>query len=106
MLPEQHATSYSHDAAIGKVVVVTDHPLRSKLHGDVHARVLLDGRNHLVGIDVAPDTDDRLVVMLGPHESVDHVEEGSVHVENGARMVTILGHAAKVIAPGANPWVF
>ena len=106
MLPETRATSYAHDPALGTVAIYSQPGSRPELHGDLPARLLLDGKGHLVGVDVSPDTPQRLVVMLGPHESVDHVEEGSVHVENGARMVTIHGHAAKIIAPGANPWVF
>lgn len=106
MLPEHHATSYSHDAASAKVLVAIGESPRPGLHGDVPARLLLDGANHLVGVDVVPGGPDRVVVMLGPHEKVARVLDATVHVEGGARTVTIHGHAAKEIAPGASPYVF
>lgn len=105
MLPEQRATSYAHDAALTKVMIVCNEGPRPSLHGDVPARLLLDGAGHLVGLDIVPDTQDRLVVMLGPHESVSRVLDASVHVEGGGRTLTIHGHAAKEIAPGASPYV-
>ncbi len=105
MLPEHRATSYSNDPATAKVLVVCNETPRPSLHGDLPARLLLDTANHLVGVDLVPNTPDRLVLMLGPHESVSRVVETNVHVEGGGRTVTIHGHAAKEIAPGANPWV-
>ena len=105
MLPEHHATSYSHDPASAKVLVVLDESPRPGLHGDVPARLLLDGANHLVGVDVVPGRPDRMVVMLGPHEKVARVVEATVHVEGSGRRVTILAHGAKEIAPGASPYV-
>jgi hypothetical protein len=104
MLPEKRATSYAHDPALGTVMVVSD-TNGSTLHGDVTARLLLDETGHLVGVDVAPDTHDRLVVMLGPHESVSRTEPATVHVENHGRTITLHGHAAKLVAPGASPYV-
>lgn len=105
MLPEQRATSYANDPASAKVLVVSNEGPRPGLHGDVAARLLLDAANHLVGVDIVPSTPERLVVMLGPHESVSRVVDASVHVEGGGRTVTIHGHAAKEIAPGASPYV-
>lgn len=105
MLPEQKATSYAHDPAMGTVVVVCETGPRSPLHGEMDGRLLLDKAEHLVGIDVAPDTPDRLVMMLGPHEAVDHVETARVHVESGGRTVTLHGPFAKLVAPGASPYV-
>lgn len=105
MLPEQRATSYSHDPASAKVLVVSDEGPRPALHGDVPARLLLDGMNHLVGVDVVPGSPERLVVMLGPHEKVARVLDVTVHVEGGGRTLAIHGHAAKEIAPGASPYV-
>lgn len=105
MLPEQHASSYAHDPALGHVVVVSEHGQRSRLQGDVAARLLLDDAGHLVGVDVAPDSQDRLVVMLGPHENVARMEEGRVHVEGGGRTITLQGPFAKIVAPGASPYV-
>lgn len=104
MLPEQRATSYAHDPALGTVMVVSEAE-RSSLHGDVEARLLLDATGHLVGVDVAPETQDRLVVMLGPHESVARTAAAKVHVENHGRTITLHGHAAKLVAPGASPYV-
>jgi hypothetical protein len=106
MLPEQRATSYAHDPALGTVVVVSADGPRPELTGDVAARLLFDGEAHLVGVDVSPDTPERLIVMLGPHEKVSRVEEGRVHVENGGRTVTLHGTFAKMVAPGASPYVF
>lgn len=105
MLPEQRATSYAHDPALGTVLVHSAEASRPNLHGDVAARLLLDAANHLVGIDVAPDGPDRLVVMLGPHESVARTEEATVHVEGAGRRITLHGTAAKLVAPGASPYV-
>ena len=105
MLPEQRATSYAHDPALGTVLVHCADETRPNLHGDVAARLLLDGASHLVGIDIAPDTPDRLVVMLGAHESVARVEAATVHVESGGRRITLHGSAAKMVAPGASPYV-
>jgi hypothetical protein len=111
MLPERRATSYSHDTALAKVVVVSDTSHTSQdgprptLHGDLPARLLLDGENHLVGVDVVPGSPDRIVMMLGPHEKVARVVDANVHVEGGGRTLTLHGSAAKTIAPGANPYV-
>ncbi len=104
MLPERRATSYAHDPALGTVMVVSEVD-GSSLHGDQHATLLLDSTGHLVGVDVAPETQERLVVMLGPHESVARTEAALVHVENHGRTITLHGHAAKIVAPGASPYV-
>jgi hypothetical protein len=106
MLPEQRATSYAHDPALGTVVVVSESGPRPELSGDLPARLLFDAARHLVGVDVAPDAPERLIVMLGPHEKVARVEEARVHVEGGGRTVTLHGAAAKLVAPGASPYVF
>jgi hypothetical protein len=105
MLPEQRATSYAHDPALGTVVVVSE-AVRPELNGDHDARLLFDEKRHLVGIDVEPTTPHRLVVMLGPHENVSLTEEVRVHVAGGGRTLTIHGAAAKLVAPGASPYVF
>lgn len=105
MLPEQRATSYAHDPATSTVVVVTE-KARPTLNGDHPARLLLDDANHLVGIDLVPDAPERLIVMLGPHEKVARTEEVRVHVEAGGGTVRIHGTAAKLVAPGANPYVY
>ncbi len=106
MLPETRATSYAHDPALGTVVVYSKPGTSLGLKGDLPATLLLDGAGHLVGVDVAPDSPDRLVVMLGPHESVASTLDARVHVEGGGRTVTLHGSAAKSVAPGANPYVF
>ena len=106
MLPETRATSYAHDPALGTVVVYSQPGARPELHGDLPARLLLDGKGHLVGVDVAPDRPERLVVMLGAHESVASATDARVHVEGGGRTVTLHGSAAKLVTPGANPYVF
>ncbi len=106
MLPEQRATSYANDPALGTVVVVANGASRPELNGDHQARLLLDGAEHLVGIDVEPASPHRLVVMLGPHENVSRTEDVRVHVEGGGRTVTLHGIAAKLVAPGASPYVF
>ena len=105
MLPEQRATSYANDPATSTVVIVSE-PSRPKLHGELPARLLLDAGSHIVGIDVAPDSPERVVVMLGPHESVARAEEVRVHVEGGGGTVRLTGSAAKLVAPGASPYVF
>ncbi|MBX3187013.1 MAG: hypothetical protein KF819_08365 [Labilithrix sp.] len=106
MLPETRATSYAHDPALGKVFVYAEAGARPELNGDHDARLLLDAKGHLVGVDVAPDTDHRLIVMLGGHEAVANVTDARVHVEGGGRKVTLHGHAEKLITAGANPYVF
>jgi hypothetical protein len=105
MLPEHRATSYAHDPALGTVLVHVADGDRPNLNGDVPARLLLDTSNHLVGIDISPDSQDRLVVMLGAHESVARTEQATVHVENAGRKITLHGSAAKMVAPGASPYV-
>ena len=105
MLPEQRATSYAHDPSTSTVVIVSE-AVRPTLRGDHHGRLLLDTASHVVGVDVAPDLPERVVVMLGPHESVARVEDVRVHVEGGGGTVRISGHAAKLVTPGANPYVF
>lgn len=106
MLPEQRATSYANDPALGTVVIVSASGPKAELSGDQPARLLLDAAGHLVGVDVAPDSQHRLVVMLGAHESVTRTEDARVHVEGGGRTVTLHGAAAKAVTPGANPYVF
>ncbi len=105
MLPEQHASSYAHDPALGTVIVISEgtHP---ELNGDHDARLLFDAAAHLVGIDVEPAAPHRLVVMLGPHENVVRTEPVRVHVADGGRTLTLHGKAAKLVAPGASPYVF
>jgi hypothetical protein len=104
MLPEHRGTSYANDQAKGTIIVVTDAP-PSRLIGDVAARLLLDAGQHLVGIDVSPDTPERMVVMLGAHESVASTLDARVRVEGGGRTVTLHGSAAKAVALGASPYV-
>lgn len=106
MLPETKATSYAKDPALGTVVVYSEAGARPELSGEIEARLLLDGRRHLVGIDVTPDTEHRLVVMLGPHEAVASQVEARVRVDGGGRTVTLSGSAARAVADGANPYVF
>ncbi len=106
MLPEKKATSYAHDPALGTVVIYSEAGARPELGGDHEARLLLDTKGHLVGVDVAPDTQNRLIVMLGPHEAVASQRDARVHVEGGGRTVTLHGTAAKSVTPGANPYVF
>jgi len=106
MLPETRATSYAHDPALGTVVLYSQPGARPELHGDLPARLLLDGKGHLVGVDVAPDRPERLVVMLGPHELVASTTDARVHIEGGGQKVTLHGSAAKLVTPGASPYVF
>ncbi len=107
MLPETRATSYANDPALGTVIVYVDAAgKRPDLNGEHPARLLLDGKGHLVGVDVEPDSPKRLVVMLGPHESVASATDARVHVEGGGRTVTLHGSAAKLVTAGANPYVF
>ena len=105
MLPEQPASSYANDPSTATVIIVTE-PTRPNLHGDLPARLLLDASSHVVGLDVAPDSPERVVVMLGPHEKVSRTEEVRVHIEHGGSSFRLQGHAAKLVAPGANPYVF
>ena len=105
MLPEQHATSYANDPSTSTVVIVSA-PTRPNLHGDLPARLLLDDAHHVVGVDVAPDSPERVIVMLGPHEKVAHTEEVRVRIEGGGGTVRMQGYAAKLVTPGANPYVF
>ena len=63
-------------------------------------------KGHLVGVDVAPDSQERLIVMLGGHEAVASTKEARVHIEGGGQKVTLTGSAAKLVPPGANPYVF
>lgn len=105
MLPEQHATSYANDPSSSTVVIVTE-ATRPGLHGELDARLLLDAASHVVGLDVAPDRPERVVVMLGPHEKVARVEDVRVHVEGGGGTIRVQGYAAKLVTPGANPYVF
>lgn len=105
MLPEQRASSYANDPSTSTVIVITE-ATRPNLHGDLAARLLLDTASHVVGIDVAPDSPDRLVVMLGPHEKVARTEDVRALVEHGGGTLRLQGHAAKLVAPGANPYVF
>jgi hypothetical protein len=106
MLPETRATSYAHDPALGTIAIYSQPGSRPELHGDLPARLLLDGKGHLVGVDVRPDAPDRLVVMLGPHEAVATTKDARVHLEGGGRTVTLHGSAARLVTPGANPYVF
>lgn len=106
MLPETRATSYAHDPAVGTVVVYAQPGARDELQGEQPARLLLDGAGHLVGVDISPDTPERLVVMLGAHEAVAVTKDAKVHIEGGGRKITLHGSAAKLVTPGANPYVF
>lgn len=106
MLPETRATSYAHDPALGTVVVYSQGGAQPTLHGELPATLLLDGRGHLVGVDVAPEREERLVVMLGSHEVVATTKDARVHVEGGGQKVTLHGSAARLVAPGGNPYVY
>ena len=106
MLSEQYVTSYSHDPAQHTVIVVCESGPRSPLHGELPARLLLDAAAHLVGVDVAPDSPNRLVLMLGAHENVARVVDNvRVHVDSGGRTVMLHGPFANMVAPGASPYV-
>jgi hypothetical protein len=105
MLPEQRATSYANDPATSTVVIVTE-ATRPNLHGELPGRLLLDAASHVVGVDVAPDSPERVIVMLGPHEQVARTEEVRVHVEGSGGTVRLQGTSAKLVASGANPYVF
>lgn len=105
MLPEQRASSYANDPSTATVIIVTE-ASRPNLHGELPARLLLDATSHVVGIDVVPDSPDRIVVMLGPHEKVSRTEAVRVLIEHGGGAFRLQGHAAKLVAPGANPYVF
>jgi hypothetical protein len=105
MLPEQRATSYAHDTATATVIIVSE-ATRPNLRGEVPARLLLDAASHVVGLDVAPDSPDRVIIMLGPHESVARAEDVRLQVEHGGGSFRLQGHAAKLVTPGANPYVF
>ena len=104
MLPEHRATSYANDQSKGTIIVITESP-SGDLHGDVAARLLLDAGQHLVGIDLSPETPSRIVVMLGAHEAVVSTLETRVRIEGGGRIVTLHGSAAKAVALGASPYV-
>ncbi|MBS2019485.1 MAG: hypothetical protein JST00_41870 [Deltaproteobacteria bacterium] len=106
MLPDKKATSYANDPALGTVVVCCEAGAQPGLSGEHAAQLLLDTKGHLVGIDVEPDSQHRLVVMLGPFEAVAAQRSARVNVEGGGRTVTLHGAAAKSVAPGANPYVF
>lgn len=106
MLPDKKATSYANDPALGTVVVCCEAGASPGLGGEHEAQLLLDTKGHLVGIDVEPDTQHRLVVMLGPFEAVASQRNARVTVEGGGRMVTLHGAAAKAVTPGGNPYVF
>jgi len=106
MLPETRATSYAHDPALGTVVLCSTPGARPALHGEQPARLLLDGKGHLVGVDVAPDSQERLIVMLGAHEAVASTKDARVHIEGGGQKILLTGSAARLVAPGANPYVF
>lgn len=107
MLPEQRATSYANDPALGTIIVFCASCADTvELSGEQPGRLLLDAKGHLVGVDIAPDSPNRLVVMLGPHESVANVEDARVNVEGGGKKVTLHGGVAKRVTPGANPYVF
>ena len=105
MLPEQRATSYANDPSTSTVVIVSP-STRANLSGDHPARLLLDAANHVVGVDVATDSKDRVIIMLGPHEKVARAEDIRVTIEGGGGTVRIQGQAARLVAPGANPYVF
>jgi hypothetical protein len=104
MLPEMRATSYAHDPALGTVILYSATARPSDLHGEHPARLLLDTAGHLVGVDIAPDLPERRIVMLGPHERVAVTKDARVHVDG--QKVTLHGSAAKLVTPGANPYVF
>lgn len=105
MLPEQRATSYARDPSTSTVVIVSP-PTGPGLAGEHPARLLLDAKSHVVGVDVAPDSPNRVVVMLGPHENVARAEDIRVTIEGGGGTVRIQGSAAKLVTAGANPYVF
>jgi hypothetical protein len=44
--------------------------------------------------------------MLGPHEAVAGTKDGRVSVENGGQKLTLHGNTARLVAPGASPYVF
>jgi len=107
MLPERRATSYAKDPALGTVVVVCDGATADTLKGEHPARLLLDEQGHMVGVDIAPDRPERMVVMLGPHERVREAVDVTVQVTPGPRTtVTLHRQAARLVTTGASPYVF
>jgi hypothetical protein len=78
MLPEQRARSSSRDTARGTVTLdVTGGggPAES-----VEGTVLVDAKGEVVGVDVEPSSNRRVVVMLGRHEDVATTRSAKVSV--------------------------
>ena len=44
--------------------------------------------------------------MLGAHEAVASTKDARVHIEGGGQKILLTGSAARLVAPGANPYVF
>lgn len=80
-----------------EAVVECGADLPSALRGKTEARLLVDGKGALVGVDLGEEPD-RLVVMLGRHEDVDRVVDtkaevrgASVHIANAKRWLKSAG---------------
>jgi hypothetical protein len=70
VLNEQRATGFLYDAVTDVARVFVVEPPGTVRTKTVDGALLLDARGYLVGVDVGPAAPERVVVMLGPHESV------------------------------------
>jgi hypothetical protein len=94
---EAHGTSY--EASSDTFVVRCDELPRT---GGASAELLLDVKNHLVGIDLGGGGFERLVVMLGPHEAVHHKASAKVKLEKDR---VVISGAKKLLPVGEkNPY--
>lgn len=92
MLPECRATGVQYDERKGTLTIRFPLPRGFRLtSGQLQATLLLAGDARPVGVDLAPESHDRLVVMIGTHEQVTNTRDtvASVVHEGAEAVATV-----------------
>lgn len=102
MLREERVARLRFDTAHDVLVVESASPLPSGMSGPTTAKLLLDAKGFLVGVDLGEDPS-RVVLMLGRHEDVDRTVDVKVQVVLGSN-VRIASAKSAVRADDPNPY--
>ncbi|MGH7283028.1 MAG: hypothetical protein ACRELY_16005 [Polyangiaceae bacterium] len=108
MLREERAVRVTYDAAKDRLTVTTAVE-KSAINTPKSLNLLLDARDHLVGIDIDADSPARAIVMLGRHEDVaaQRPARGEVAFDSAGAPAIVTIHDARgaVRVDERNPYV-
>jgi hypothetical protein len=85
MLPEQKVVALVYEPKTDTLKLETAPKL--SLNGALTCQALLDSAGNLVGVDVEPHANERVVLMIGEHENVSAQSPVRAHCEGGVLMI-------------------